>query len=89
MLIIGDNGKVEADIKIGYIIINGEIKGNIQAAEKVEVNANGRVIGTIISPKLIIEEGAYLEANCQTTDKVPQEPPVKSLAEEKKINSGI
>lgn len=89
MLIIGDNGKVEADIKIGYIIINGEIKGNIQAAEKVEVNANGRVIGSIISPKLIIEEGAYLEANCQTTDKVPQEPPVKSLAEEKKINSGI
>ncbi len=70
ILIIGDSGKVEADIKIGYIIINGEIKGNIQATEKVEVHANGRVFGTIVSPKLIVEEGAYLEANCQTTDKV-------------------
>ena len=72
ILIIGDSGKVEADIKIGHLIINGEIKGNIQASDKVEVNANGRVFGTIITPKLIVEEGAYLEANCQTTDKVPK-----------------
>lgn len=72
ILIIGDSGKVDADIKIGHLIINGEIKGNIQASEKVEINANGRVFGTIVSPKLMVEEGAYLEANCQTTDKMPQ-----------------
>jgi cytoskeletal protein CcmA (bactofilin family) len=70
ILIIGDSGKVEADVKIGHMIINGEIKGNIQASEKVEVNANGRVFGTIITPKLVVEEGAYLEANCQTTNKI-------------------
>lgn len=82
-LIIGDSGKVEADIKIGHIIINGEIKGNIHASTKVEVNANGRVFGTITSPKLIVEEGAYLEANCQTTDKAPQTTPAISPAPEK------
>ncbi len=69
VLIIGENGKVEADIKIGNIIINGEVKGTIQAKEKVEINANGRVIGTVITPKLAVEEGAYLEANCQITDQ--------------------
>lgn len=83
ILIIGDSGKVEADIKIGHLIINGEIKGNIQASEKVEVNANGRVFGTILSPKLIVEEGAYLEATCQTTDKVPRETPLLSPSPEK------
>lgn len=81
-LIIGDQGKVEADIKVGYIIINGEIKGNIQASEKVEINSKGRIIGTIITPKLIVEEGAYLEANCQTTDKAPQTLPEKKIQEE-------
>ena len=35
ILIIGDSGKVDADVKIGHLIINGEIKGNIQASEKV------------------------------------------------------
>lgn len=72
LLIIGEKGKVEADVNIGCIIINGEIKGNIQAKDKVEINSLGRVIGTIITPKLVVEEGAYLEVNCQTTDKIPQ-----------------
>lgn len=79
LLIIGEKGKVEADVKIGYIIINGEIKGNIQAKDKVEINSQGRVIGTIITPKLIVEEGAYLEVNCQTTDKIPQPAPVEKI----------
>jgi cytoskeletal protein CcmA (bactofilin family) len=69
MLIIGERGKVEADINVGQVIINGEIRGNIQGAERVEIHAKGRVFGTIQTPKLIVEEGAYLEANCQTIEK--------------------
>jgi len=71
VLIVGDNGKVEAEITIGNIIINGEVNGTIQAKEKVEINSSGRVIGTVITPKLAVEEGAYLEANCQITEQVP------------------
>jgi cytoskeletal protein CcmA (bactofilin family) len=74
-LIIGENGKVEADIKIGYIVINGEIKGSIQATEKVEINSTGRVIGSVASPKLIVEEGAYLETSCQTSEELPPPEP--------------
>jgi cytoskeletal protein CcmA (bactofilin family) len=76
-LIIGENGKVEADLKIGHVIINGEIKGNIQAKEKVIINSSGRVIGTIVTPLLVVEEGAYLETNCQTTDKISHPTPDK------------
>jgi cytoskeletal protein CcmA (bactofilin family) len=80
LLIIGEKGKVEADVKVGQIIINGEIKGNIQAAEKVEIHNRGRVFGSIVTPRLMVEEGAYLEANCQTTDRPGA---VKSTTEEK------
>ena len=80
VLIIGDNGKVEAEIIIGNIIINGEVNGIIQAKEKVEIHASGRVLGKVITPKLSVEEGAYLEANCQITDQVPQ--PVKKEDDE-------
>ena len=68
MLIVGERGRVEADIKVGQLVVNGEIRGNIQAAQRVEIHAKGRVYGTIQTPKLVVEEGAYLEANCQTTD---------------------
>ena len=82
ILIVGESGKVDADIKIGYVIINGEIKGNIQARKKVEINASGRVIGSIITPKLVVEEGAYLETNCQTTDQVPLSEPEEETDQE-------
>ncbi|MGB6338324.1 MAG: polymer-forming cytoskeletal protein [Candidatus Aminicenantaceae bacterium] len=83
MLIIGESGKVDADIKIGYMVIDGEVKGNIQASERVDIHSNGRVIGTITTPKLVVEEGAYLEATCQTTDKMPPQSPEKSTPKEK------
>ncbi len=66
MLIIGEKGKVEAEVNVGELIINGEIHGNLQAKERIEVHSKGRVFGTLMSPRLLIEEGSYLEANCQT-----------------------
>jgi cytoskeletal protein CcmA (bactofilin family) len=77
ILIVGPNGKVEADVQIGHAIIDGQVKGSIHAKKKVEIHSSGRVTGTIISPILAIEEGAFLEANCQTTDKLPQTAPEK------------
>jgi cytoskeletal protein CcmA (bactofilin family) len=65
------------------MVIDGEVKGNIQASERVEIHSNGRVIGTITTPKLVVEEGAYLEATCQTTDKMPPPSPEKPSSKEK------
>jgi cytoskeletal protein CcmA (bactofilin family) len=72
ILIVGEQGFVEADIKVGHIIVNGEIRGTIQATDRAEINSRGRIFGTLVSPKLIVEEGAYLEAQCQTSSSLPQ-----------------
>ncbi len=86
VLIIGDNGKVEADIEVGHLIINGEIKGTVQAKERIEIHSTGRVIGTVVTPTLVVEEGAFLESTCQTTDTIP--PPMsEKKAVEKKVFS--
>jgi cytoskeletal protein CcmA (bactofilin family) len=70
MLVIGEQGKVEADIRVGYLVIHGEVKGTIRASDKVEIHNRGRVFGTIVTPKLVVDEGAYLEANCQAGEQV-------------------
>lgn len=84
ILIIGPNGRVEADIQVGYAVVDGQLKGNVHAKEKVEIHATGRVTGTIIAPKLAIEEGAFLEANCQTSSKLPQPSPAAGTPEKPK-----
>jgi len=83
ILIVGEQGRVDADINIGNIIINGEVKGNIQAHERAEVNSKGRVIGTIVTPKLVVDEGAYLEASCHTSTKM-----LEHGAKDKKVTPG-
>jgi cytoskeletal protein CcmA (bactofilin family) len=67
VLIIGPKGKVEAELNVSHVVINGTFSGNIRAAEKVEINREGRVVGTIVTPKLVVEEGAILDAQCQTS----------------------
>jgi cytoskeletal protein CcmA (bactofilin family) len=65
MLVVGEEGKVEADVKIGYLVISGEVKGTIRATDKVEIQSHGRALGTIIAPILVVQEGAFLDASCQ------------------------
>lgn len=67
VLIIGPKGKVEAELNVSHVVVNGVFVGNVHAAEKVEINREGRVSGLIVTPKLIVEEGAVLDAQCQTT----------------------
>jgi cytoskeletal protein CcmA (bactofilin family) len=79
MLVVGEQGKVEADVKVGYLVINGEVRGTIQAIDKVEIHGRGRVFGTIITPKLVVDEGALIEAKCQAGTQVgPAVPEVKT-----------
>lgn len=66
LLVIGEKGKVEADVKVGQLVINGEIHGTLQATDRIEIHNRGRVYGTILTPRLIVEEGAFLDATCQT-----------------------
>ncbi len=64
-LIIGETGDVEADIEVGSISINGKVKGSLSAKDRIEIFSLGRVIGKMVAPKLIIEEGAFFQGSCQ------------------------
>ncbi|HLG20452.1 MAG TPA: polymer-forming cytoskeletal protein [Bdellovibrionota bacterium] len=63
-LVIGESGKVEADINVATVSISGEVKGNITAKTKVEVHAPAVVRGNIHTPSLVIEEGVTFEGSC-------------------------
>lgn len=64
-LIIGETGDVEADIEVGSISINGRVKGSMTATKLIEIFSQGRVTGKLVTPKLIIEEGAFFQGSCQ------------------------
>ena len=68
MLIIGERGNVEGDIHVGHAVVDGEFRGRIQGDKKIEVHERGRIFGTMIAPRIMIAESAYIQAECRTTE---------------------
>jgi cytoskeletal protein CcmA (bactofilin family) len=73
-LVIGPKGRVEAEIAIRKVSINGEFRGAIHASDRVEIHKDGKVYGDIYTPCLIIEAGALFEGKCNMNDQ-QQTPP--------------
>lgn len=59
-LIIGQTADIQAEVTVGTLIMSGRFKGNIKAANKVELRAPARVDGCVETPVLIVEEGVSL-----------------------------
>lgn len=64
-LAIEQGAMVTANIKVGSIVIGGTVKGNIEATEKLEMLATGKVIGNIKTAKLKIADGVVFEGKCE------------------------
>jgi cytoskeletal protein CcmA (bactofilin family) len=87
-LAIGPKGKVEAEVIIRHISINGEFRGTIHASDRVEVHREGRVYGDLYTPCLIIEAGALFEGKCNMSDQAPARKAESAPAEPSKPAGG-
>ena len=67
-LIIGEAGVLEAEINVPYVIIMGEVKGNIFSEKKVFILSKGKVYGDIKSPNLVIEDGGLFNGRSLMKD---------------------
>jgi cytoskeletal protein CcmA (bactofilin family) len=63
VLTIGPNGKIKASVFAKAVIVLGEVIGNVQASEKVDIRDNGSVDGDITSPRVAIAEGAHFRGS--------------------------
>lgn len=61
---IGKGAEVKGEIQVGSVLIEGNVRGNIIASERIELAATGQVMGDIRTPKLSVAEGATLMGNC-------------------------
>jgi cytoskeletal protein CcmA (bactofilin family) len=65
VLVIGQGAEIHAEVDVGVVIVSGNVRGNINARNRVELHAPARLIGNIVTPVLIIEEGVFFEGNCK------------------------
>ena len=64
-LIVGSNGKVDANIEVAVAAIHGTVNGDIIATQRLELGRSAKVNGNIQTPSLVIEQGAVFEGSCK------------------------
>jgi len=68
-LIVGESGHVEAQIDVGVCVVHGALHGNLIARSKLEIRQTGRVHGDVITPVLLVEEGAVFNGAIRMTQE--------------------
>lgn len=63
-LVISDQAVVEGEVQVPNVIINGRVKGNVYASERLELHARSRVEGDLYYEVIKMEEGAEIRGTC-------------------------
>lgn len=83
-LVLTEAGEADADLFVAVAIVDGLVRGDIRATERVELGRTARVFGNIETPSLAIQPGAVFEGHChfgQRFDIARQEENPESAAE--------
>jgi len=57
-LAVSQNGKLQADVAAGNIVVEGQVTGNLEASDRIELKQTARLKGDIRAAKLLVAEGA-------------------------------
>lgn len=70
MLVVGEKGLIEADVKVKDATINGKIIGDVDADGKIHLRSQAVLLGNIETQLLVVEEGAVFKGNCESGEAV-------------------
>jgi cytoskeletal protein CcmA (bactofilin family) len=70
-LTIGPNARVQAALKAREIVIHGNIQGNVEATDKVDLKKEAKLVGDIKTTRITIEDGAYFKGSIDITKVAP------------------
>ena len=62
-VVIGKNGRVNADIAAREIVIEGEVKGDLHASELIKIKPSGKVTGNIRALQVVLSQGCQFKGS--------------------------
>ena len=65
VLLIGEHAQVKATIQGEAITIGGTVNGTIKATSRVELLATARVTGKVLSPRIVMQDGAMFQGTLE------------------------
>jgi len=78
-LVVGEGAIVKAKIAVDSVYISGDVQGNIDVKEKINIHATGKFYGDVSTPVFIMEEGALFEGRSHMADVKSEEATVAKV----------
>ena len=69
ILTIGPGGKATSNVKAREVIILGEVKGDIDATQKITIRKQGSLVGNIKTMGIVIDDEAYFKGSIDIVRK--------------------
>lgn len=89
-LTIGPNGKVLATIRAREVVVLGQIQGNVEAGDRLEIRKDARLIGDIKTSRISVEDGAYFKGSIDIVKPEPvKSVPVSGAATPTPVNTPV
>ena len=60
-LVVGEGAMIKANIAVKSIYISGDVQGDIEVKEKINIHSKGKFSGNVHTPAFIMEEGATFD----------------------------
>lgn len=75
ILVVGPEADVDAQIDVGELIVDGEVRGSVRAKRRILIHATGRVSADITTASLAMESGAVFNGTCEMKKAGERESP--------------
>jgi cytoskeletal protein CcmA (bactofilin family) len=82
-LTIGETAEITARIEALSVLVFGTVTGDI-SAKRIEIRAPAKIVGNLISPVLVVEEGSVLNCRC-----FMRKPPSKEQKSQERAVNGL
>ncbi len=69
-IVIGEQAVIHADIYVSNAKVSGEIRGTINASERIELHPPARVYGDLTAPVVLIDAGVTFDGKCTTAPEM-------------------
>jgi cytoskeletal protein CcmA (bactofilin family) len=83
VLTVGTNGRIKAQVSAKAIVVLGQVTGNLNATEKVDIKESGSVEGDIVAPRVAIADGSHFKGSIDMQKKDQPEKGIFSKPESK------
>ena len=70
---VGSGGKVNAGISAREGVILGDVCGDVDGAERVEIRKDGSLTGNLAAHRISIEDGAFLKGSVDVRTPIEKE----------------